>query len=36
MTPTTGEWDDVECGGDNAFSEFIQGIKHAFICQYGM
>ncbi|XP_060593977.1 brevican core protein-like isoform X2 [Ruditapes philippinarum] len=34
MTPTTGEWDDIQCGGDNGLSELIQGIRHAFICQY--
>jgi hypothetical protein len=36
LSPTTGKRDDVECGGDNAISESIKGIRHAFICQYGI
>jgi hypothetical protein len=35
MTSKTGEWDDIECGGDNALSELFHGIRQAFICQYG-
>ncbi|KAL4221493.1 hypothetical protein ACF0H5_019750 [Mactra antiquata] len=29
-----GEWDDIECGGDNPFQEIIQGHRHAYICQF--
>ncbi|XP_053388446.1 uncharacterized protein LOC128551567 [Mercenaria mercenaria] len=30
MTPSTGQWDDVQCGGDDSLSELF----HAYICQY--
>ncbi|XP_053378750.1 C-type mannose receptor 2-like [Mercenaria mercenaria] len=34
ITPSHGQWDDIECGGDNALSELFQGVRHAYICQY--
>ncbi|XP_053379582.1 C-type lectin domain family 4 member F-like isoform X2 [Mercenaria mercenaria] len=34
MSPTTGEWDDTQCGGNNLFSEILLGHRHAYICQF--
>ncbi|XP_053379575.1 C-type mannose receptor 2-like [Mercenaria mercenaria] len=33
MSPSTGQWDDVQCGGDTSLSELFH-IRHAYICQY--
>ncbi|XP_060593952.1 aggrecan core protein-like [Ruditapes philippinarum] len=36
MQATTGQWDDVNCGGDTHHTEVVHGHGHAYICQYAI